>query len=133
MEEADELQAMISHIEEKIEVGVQEFRDLESKKKIIEQKLLEARRFNKEVAIMHLSAELFVFNTQIGESGAKIKDLQREAYFINLERKRKTGVVRKLKEEIAEEKRKAALKRQIEEKIKTEVCTFSCIKPYWFA
>lgn len=119
-EEAGELQAMIAHIQEKINSLVQVHRDLQKKKKLLDQKFLEAKSLNRDVACQHLAAEIFVVNTEITENGGKIKDLQRESYFIGLERKRKLGVLHKLKEEITEQQCKAELKKQIEEKIKKE-------------
>ncbi len=112
---------MFSHIQEKVNSLVQTHRELQKKKQLLDQKFLEAKSLNREVACQHLAAEIFVVNTEVAENGAKIKDLQRESYFIGLERKRKLGVLNKLKDEIAEQQRKAELKKQIEEKIKREV------------
>jgi chromosome segregation ATPase len=120
-EEADELQAMIAHIEEKLEVHQSNHRDLLAKKKLMEQRLAEAKQIGREVAAQNISAEVFVANSEISESAGNIKSLQREMYFIRLERKRKVGVLNKLREELNEEKRKADLKKQIEEKIKKDV------------
>ena len=50
-----------------------------------------------------------------------MKDLQRESYFINLERKRKLGTAQKLKDEMEDAKRRAVLQKKIEAKIKKEV------------
>lgn len=55
------------------------------------------------------------------ENSGKVKDLQRESYFINLERKRKLGTAQKLKEEIEDDKRRAALQKKIGAKIRKEV------------
>lgn len=44
--------------------------------------------------------------------------MQREVYFVGLEKKRKSGVIRTLKNELNEEKRTLALKKQIEDTIK---------------
>ena len=60
----------------------------------------------------------------------QIKNLQREAYFISLERKRKLGVRQKLKDEIDEEKKRALLKKTIEAKIKKEVHLYFLPYPY---
>ncbi len=125
-EESGELQAMIAHIQEKVNALVDDHRNLQQRKKSLEQKFAEAKSLNREVACQHLAAEIFVANTEIAENGSKIKDLQRESYFIGLERKRKLGVLNKLKEEISEQQRKAQLKKQIEEKIKQEVRTDRC-------
>ena len=57
----------------------------------------------------------------VTDNAAQIKDLQRESYFINLERKRKLGTVQKMKEEIEINKRRAMLQKSIEARIKKEV------------
>jgi histone acetyltransferase (RNA polymerase elongator complex component) len=51
----------------------------------------------------------------------QIKDLQRESYFIEHERKRKVGVMQKIKDELQETKKRELLKKSIEAKIKKEV------------
>ena len=110
-----------SHIQEKINAHSQIQNDLQRKKQSLDQKLAEAKSHNREVACQHLAAEIFVTKSEIIENGSIIKDLQRESYFISLEKKRKLGVVHKLKEEISEQQRKDELKKKIEEKIKREV------------
>lgn len=68
-----------------------------------------------------MSAQLSVNAAVVTDNAAKMKDLQRESYFINLERKRKLGTAHKLREELEEDKRRAALQKKIEAKIKKEV------------
>lgn len=69
----------------------------------------------------------------VTDNAAKMKDLQRESYFINLERKRKLGTAQKLKDEMEDAKRRAVLQKKIEAKIKKEVsgcsslCIYSCL------
>jgi hypothetical protein len=62
-----------------------------------------------------------VVNAKMLEINNEIRGLQKESYFINLERKRKIGVIQTLKDEIEEEKRKKAIKKAIEAKIKKHV------------
>ena len=62
-----------------------------------------------------------VLAVQQQELQIQIKNLQREGYFITLERKRKLGVRQKLKDEMEEEKKRTLLKKTIEAKIKKEV------------
>ena len=50
----------------------------------------------------------------------QVKEMQREIYFLTLERKRKVGVMKKLKHEIEEEARKNDLRKKIEAKIKKD-------------
>lgn len=70
---------------------------------------------------LFLGSQISVNIAELQENQAKIKDLQRENYFIGLERKRKLGVMQKLKNEIAEAKRKAQLQKKIEQMIKKHV------------
>ena len=65
--------------------------------------------------------QISVNTAVVMENSGKVKDLQRESYFINLERKRKLGTVQKMKEDIEEAKRRASLQKRIETKIKKEV------------
>ena len=62
-------------------------------------------------------------NAKMMEINNEIRGLQKESYFINLERKRKLGVIQTLKDEIEEEKRKKTIKKAIEAKIKKYVRT----------
>jgi histone acetyltransferase (RNA polymerase elongator complex component) len=61
---------------------------------------------------------------KIQEINLQIKDLQRESYFIEHERKRKVGVMQKIKDELQETKKRELLKKSIEAKIKKEVFLF---------
>ncbi len=78
----------------------------------------DAKSRGKEVVAQHIAAEILVCNSETAETLLKIKEHQKELYFLSLERKRKLGVVKKLKEELEEKKKKELLKKQIEEKIK---------------
>ena len=71
-----------------------------------------------------------VLAVQQQELQIQIKNLQREGYFINLERKRKLGVRQKLKDEMDEEKKRTLLKKTIEAKIKKEVVQYM-LSMYW--
>lgn len=68
-----------------------------------------------------LLAQISVLSANLQDLQIQIKNLQREGYFISLERKRKLGVRQKLKDEMTEEKKRERLKKTIEEKIKKEV------------
>lgn len=70
----------------------------------------------------YISLQISVNTAVVLENSGKVKDLQRESYFINQERVRKLGTAQKLKEEIEEEKRRAILQKKIGAKIKKEVC-----------
>ena len=51
----------------------------------------------------------------------KIKDLQRQSYFITLEKKRKILISQKLQQELTNDQRKAELEQKIKYKIKEGV------------
>ncbi len=80
---------------------------------------------------MLFTFQISVLKAQLQEVAGKVKDLQRESYFVGLERKRKTGVITQLRDEIEESKRREALKKMIETKIRKEVCVgLLCCRAY---
>lgn len=82
------------------------------------------RRLSDNYALLldaYISPQISVNTAVVLENSGKVKDLQRESYFINQERVRKLGTAQKLKEEIEEEKRRAILQKKIGAKIKKEV------------
>jgi hypothetical protein len=91
-----------------------------NKRKVLELRLTEAKQQGKEVALQHIAAEILITNHEISEMNLKIKEAQKESYFLTLEKKRKLGTVKKLKEEILVNKQKDLLKKKIEEKIKKD-------------
>ncbi|KAJ1432784.1 hypothetical protein B484DRAFT_429748, partial [Ochromonadaceae sp. CCMP2298] len=111
-EEASELRAMLAHVDEKVAFLASHHAELGAKKKTFEVKLGEARQMGRETAAQHFLAEISLLGSVMGDNNQKIKDMQREAYFISLERKRKVGTVQKLKLEVEESKRRAALQKK---------------------
>jgi hypothetical protein len=91
-----------------------------NKRKVLELRLNEAKQQGKEVALQHIAAEILITNHEISEMNLKIKEAQKESYFLTLEKKRKLGTVKKLKEDIQVNKQKDLLKKKIEEKIKKD-------------
>lgn len=69
----------------------------------------------------HHYLQLSIANAKLQELNNKVKDLQREIYFLNVEKKRKLGVAHTLKSEIEENKWKAVIKKKLTAKIKKEV------------
>jgi hypothetical protein len=118
--EVDELMAIISHISEKINTLSTDYRDRIKMYRAIESKMIDARNSGKEAAVQHCTAELVVRKAALLEISNKVKELQREQYFVGLEKKRKQGVIRTLHNELDEEKRKVSLKKKIEEVIKSK-------------
>jgi hypothetical protein len=109
------------NVDEKIQFLTNHHLDLLNQRAAMDARMKEAKALGREVAAQHIAAEISVNSAAIIENNAKIKDLQRECYFVNLERKRKLGTAQKLREEIEEAKRRAALQKKIEAKIKKEV------------
>jgi len=119
-EEASELKAMMTHVEEKVKVLFEQGKDISEKRKLYAIRMKEAQAQGKETASQHIAAEISVLTAKLQDLQIQIKNLQREGYFISLERKRKLGVRQKLKDEMAEEKKRETLKKTIEDKIKKE-------------
>lgn len=78
-------------MEEKISFLGEYHETLLNRRAQLEGRMRDARSMGKEVAAQHVSAEISVNAALILENTSKIKDLQREVYFISLERKRKQG------------------------------------------
>eukprot|EP01034_Spumella_vulgaris_P033432 gene33432-41255_t len=105
LEEAGELKAMMSHLEDQMNTLVEQHEQMAVKKKHFQGKHKEA---------------ISVISAHMQQLSSAVKDLHREQYFVQLERKRKTGVVQTLRDEMEESKRREALKKKIEKKIKKE-------------
>lgn len=117
-EEASELKAMSTHIEDKTNTLVEQHRVLVDKRKIAEGRRKEAMALDREAAAQHFAVEISVFTADMQDINARIKDFQRQNYFISIERNRKRKVAAKLKDEIEIEKRRSALEEKLAEKIK---------------
>eukprot|EP01040_Poterioochromonas_malhamensis_P003722 gene3724-3977_t len=122
-EEADELQAMLSHIQEKINTITEQIQDIAKRRKLLEFRFSEAKTQGKEVASQHIAAEILLLNQEISEHQLQIKENQKESYFLTLEKKRKYLVIKKLKDELNQQRQKELLKKKIEEKIRKEGLT----------
>jgi len=79
-------------LEEKITYLSEHHEVLLSRRSLLEGRVRDARSMGKEVAAQHVLAEISVNAALIIDNTSKIKDLQREVYFISLERKRKQGI-----------------------------------------
>ncbi len=64
--------------------------------------------------------QISVAKAHLQALASQVKVLQRESYFVGLERKRKLGVVQQLREGMEEARRKGALKKAIEAKIRKD-------------
>ena len=117
-EEANELRAMQTHIEEKINALVEQHRAMVDKRKVSEGRRKEALALDREAAAQHFAVEISVYTADMQDINAKIKDFQRQNYFISIERNRKRKVVAKLKDEVDIEKKRAILEEKLAGKIK---------------
>ena len=116
--EAAELKAMESHIEDQVNSLVEKYQKFSSKRQNSEAKRKEALSQGRDVAAQHFAVEISILTADMQEINSKIKELQRQSYFISLERKRKQKVVRQLNEEVNEEKRRQEIQKKLAEKIK---------------
>jgi len=116
--EADELKAMESHLDDKINTLVEKHKELSSKRQLAETRRREAQSQSREAAAQHLTVEISLHTADMQDINASIKDLQRQIYFIAIERNRKRKVVKNLRDEIEADKKRAGLEQQLSEKIK---------------
>lgn len=116
--EAAELKAMESHIEDQVNALVEKYQKFNSKRQNAEAKRKEALSLGRDVAAQHIAVEISILTADMQEINSKIKELQRQSYFISLERKRKQKVVRQLTDEVNEEKRRTEIQKKLSEKIR---------------
>lgn len=116
--EAAELKAMESHIEDQVNALVEKYQKFSDKRQIAEARRKDALTLGRDVAAQHIAVEISILTADMQEINSKIKEIQRQSYFISLERKRKQKVVRQLTEEVNEEKRRTELQKKLSEKIK---------------
>ena len=116
--EIDELKAMEAHIEDQISAHVHNYHSIQSKRSNADQRRIDALTARKDIAAQHIAVEISILTADMQDINTKIKELQRQSYFISLERKRKRRVVQQLTDELNDEKRRAALKTKLEKKIK---------------
>ena len=95
--EADELRAMETHLEDQINTMVTHHHDLAEKRRLAEQKRRDALSMSKDVAAQHITVEISMHTSDMQELNSQIKDMQRQIYFIAIERNRKRKVAKKLK------------------------------------
>lgn len=137
--EADELAAMMvrettiysyssnvfslqSHLKEKMQIHEQNKIEIDKQVKQLEGKYMELKQHpSKESKLLHVAAELSTVKHDLFQEDTAMKNISRELYFIDLERKRKMGCYKTLYKEKLLQKQKLVLKKHIEEKIKTEV------------
>ena len=117
-EEVGELKAMEAHLEDQIKVLVENYKQLSVKKQKNERKRVDAIEAHREVAAQHIAVEVSIIAADMQDINRNIKDLQRQMYFINLDRNRKRKVVKQLNIEINDDKRRSIIRAKLAEKIK---------------
>jgi hypothetical protein len=107
-------------MEEKKGTIASNLQDLQNKIKVMNFRLAEITSQGKDTAALHITAEILTVNEKICELKAALLQIQKEAYFTSLERKRKLGVKKKLQDELLESKQKQLIQKKIQEKVKKE-------------
>eukprot|EP00605_Chrysophyceae_sp_TOSAG23-4_P002502 GSChrysophyteH1.ASY1.ANO1.2765.1 assembled CDS len=116
--EADELRAMETHLEDKISTMVDKHKEIAEKRNLAEKRRREAQSLSRDAAAHHLTVEISLHSADMQDINAHVKDLQRQIYFIAIERNRKRKVVKKLREEIEQDKKRADLEKKLGQKVK---------------
>ena len=119
-EEVEHLKAVRAHIEDQISAKVIEYHEVRDKVTNLERKRRQAISGAHDAAERACSIEISILSSDMQEINETIKNLQRESYFIELEKKRKSGIMRKLADQIEIERRQNLLKKKLSSKIKKE-------------
>jgi hypothetical protein len=91
---------------------------LTEKRNLCEQRRREAQSQSRQAAAHHLTVEISLHTADMQDINAHVKDLQRQIYFLSIERNRKRKVVKKLNDEIIQDKKRHNLEKQIATKVK---------------
>ena len=119
-EEVEQLKAIQAHIEDQISAKVMEYHELSDGIKRLETKRNLALKEARDVGAQHVAIEIAMMTADKQECNQAIKDLQRESYFVNLERKRKRGIVKKLESEVEQFKKQQVIKKKLGQKIQKD-------------
>ena len=79
---------MGTHLEEKVEALVQQHVGLVQKRILAEGRRKEAVALEREAAAQHLAIEISVITADMQDINAQVKELQRQGYFLSIERNR---------------------------------------------
>lgn len=119
-EEVEQLKAIQAHIEDQISSKVMEYHELSDGIRRLETKRNLALKEARDVGAQHVAIEIAMMTADKQECNQAIKDLQRESYFVNLERKRKRGIVKKLESEVEQFKKQQMIKKKLGQKIQKD-------------
>jgi hypothetical protein len=100
VEEIGALKASQVSFEEQVEKLVSDYRELDLKKQTYEAKRREALAQDRDIAAQKLGVEISFFAVELQDINMRIKDIQRQSYFLGLERNRKQRLRKRLEEEI---------------------------------
>lgn len=117
-EEAGDLKGMETHLEEQVNILVDQYQSLSEKRKSYDTKRKEALSLDRDVAAQHIAVEISIMTADMQEINGKIKEIQKQGYFIALERRRKRQVARQLNDEVESEKARLSLKNRLSAQIK---------------
>ena len=90
---------MQSHIEDQIQVFISNYHTTNDKKEALELKKIESLRLERENINQFINVQLSIITNETQNYQIKIKNMQRENYFINLEIKRKQLIIKKLQQD----------------------------------
>jgi septal ring factor EnvC (AmiA/AmiB activator) len=120
-EEANELKAIEAHIAEKLQFLVKEYKQLQTKRQALVKARNEALSIDRQVSAQQLAIEIGVVGADMESLEAETKELQRQAYFVSLERNRKRKLAKTLNAELEAELNRLDLEKQIAADIKKVV------------
>ena len=121
--------AIQSHLEEQIQILISQFQEYSQSKLVLEHRLREAKSLNRSLAAQSISIDLSILTADMEQCNSKIRDDQRQIYFIVEEVKRQRKIIHGLKSELDLEKQRRELQRRISANIEEEVR--GCLGEEW--
>jgi hypothetical protein len=109
-----------AHIEDQINTKVDEYQCLKQKLKETERRRRDCQSAFRDGAAAKLGVEASILTAELQSINLQVKNLQRESYFVNLERKRKRGILQNLEKKVAQARRQAFLQKKIKGTIARE-------------
>ena len=108
-------------MEEQIQTMVKNHNDKKQSKLICSHKLKEAKSLQRPLAAQNITIEMSMITTDMDDINMKIREYQRQIYFIVEEKKRQKKIINGLKEELSIEKQRKQIAKQITANIKEDV------------
>lgn len=120
--DVDEILAMQTHLQEQIDHWVGKHKEMSHKKVELETKIRQLMQQKKESASQNKIIELGLLSAEMNEITLKVKDLQRQTYFMIQELRRKKLLLKKSEDDLVAEKNKNDTSRKFMKAIKEMVC-----------